>query len=142
MNESIVIERRIAASPATVYAFFTDAAKWARWQGVAVTAEARAGGAFLLTMANGSLASGRFVELVPHERIVFTWGWVDHPGVPPGSSTVSISLIAEEFGTLLRLTHSGLPVPELPLHQKGWDHYLPRLAAVAEGSDPGLDPGI
>ena len=27
-------------------------------------------------------------------------------------------------------------------HARGWDHYLPRLAAVASGGDPGLDPWI
>ena len=38
-------------------------------------------------------ARGTFVELVPHSRIVFTFGWEgDDQPVPPGSSTVEVTL--------------------------------------------------
>jgi len=141
MSDSIIVEKRIAAPPDTVYAYLTDAQRWARWQGVSATVQAKPGGAFVLTMANGLLASGRFIELVPDERVVFTWGWVDHPGLPPGSSTVRISLAPADPGTLLTLTHEGLPPAELPPHRAGWEHYVPRLAAAAEGLDPGPDGG-
>jgi uncharacterized protein YndB with AHSA1/START domain len=37
---------------------------------------------------------GRFVELVPHRRLVFTYGWEDGlMGVPPESTTVEIDLV-------------------------------------------------
>jgi len=137
----IIIQRHIAASPATVYAYLTESDKWARWQGVAATVEASPGGLFAMSMPNGSRARGQFVELVPHRRVVFTWGWIDHPGLPPGSSTVEIDLEPDGRGTLLRLTHHDLPADEIPIHTVGWDHYLPRLAIVAGGGDPGLDLG-
>jgi hypothetical protein len=63
--------------------------------------------------------------------------------VPPGSSTVEIELVAEGGGTKLRFTHRDLPGAEtVESHAVGWDHYLPRLVAVAAGSDPGVDPWL
>jgi uncharacterized protein YndB with AHSA1/START domain len=94
-----------------------------------------------MTMATGQTARGEFIELVPDQRVVFTWGWIDAPGVPPGSTVVEIDLIAEADGTLLRLTHRDLATDEMDSHRAGWLHYLSRLRTVAEGGDPGPDPG-
>ena len=61
--------------------------------------------------------------------------------VPPGSSLVEIDLVDEApNGTLLRLTHSGLPNAEQCAgHDEGWAHYIGRLAVAAAGRDPGPD---
>ena len=60
--------------------------------------------------------------------------------MPPGSSLVEIDLIDQADGTLVRLTHSGLPDEEARAnHGKGWAHYLDRLAVAAAGGDPGPD---
>ena len=141
MTDPIVVERHIAAAPSVVFAYLTTSDKWSRWQGVAATVDAVPGGIFAMTMANGLRARGQFVELVPNERVVFTWGWIDHPGLPPGSSTVQIDLAADGEGTMLRLTHDGLPEDEVSIHVAGWAHYVPRLALAAEGHNPGPDPG-
>lgn len=141
MNDPLVVERLIHASPAAVYAHLTRSDLWAKWQGVAAEVEAREGGLFRMTMPTGLTARGQFVDLEPDRKVVFTWGWVDHPGLPPGSSTVEIELEEVPEGTFVRLTHHGLPPEELAIHQVGWGHYVPRLAAAAEGSDPGPDPG-
>ena len=133
------VERRIAATPAQVYAYLTDSALWARWQGTSAEIEAAPGGRFRMELANGPAAEGRFVELVQDRRVVFTWGWSGSATVPPGSSTVEIELRPEADGTLVVLTHRGLPPEEHPIHAAGWGHYLPRLAAVAEGGGPGPD---
>ena len=125
-----------------MYQYFTESALWATWQGVDATVDPIPGGVFTVTMDNGLVAEGRFVYLEPNKRVVFTWGWVDHPGVPPGSSTVEVDLIADGPTTLVRLTHSGLPAEEIELHTLGWNHYVPRLVAAAEGTNPGLDPGV
>jgi uncharacterized protein YndB with AHSA1/START domain len=92
-------------------------------------------------MPGAQVASGRFVELVPHERIVFTWGWEgDALPVPPGSTTVVVELEPDAAGTLLRLTHSALaPPPIADHHREGWEVYLERLRVRAEGGDPGPD---
>jgi uncharacterized protein YndB with AHSA1/START domain len=136
---AITIERHVAASPSTVYGYLTESVKWARWQGESAEIEAVPGGNFRMRMANGMVSEGRFVELVPAERVVFTWGWQGSPSLPPGSSTVKIELVPDEDGTLIRLSHHGLPEADRAIHETGWRHHLPRLAVVAEGGDPGVD---
>ena len=105
----IVVEQRIAAPPATVYAYLTDPVLWQRWQGIQATLEPRAGGIFSILMGNGMQARGTFVELVPDRRVVVTWGWVDREEIPPGSTTVEIELRPDGRGSLLVLTHRSLP---------------------------------
>lgn len=141
MSRPVVVTQRIDAPPDVVYSYLTDSVKWARWQGKEATVDAIPGGLFVLKMPNGATARGQFVELVPDERVVFTWGWVDQPGLPPGSSTVEIEITAEDGGSLVTLTHRDLPDEETGLHEIGWKHYLPRLTATAEGREPGPDPG-
>jgi uncharacterized protein YndB with AHSA1/START domain len=137
----IVVEQRISAPPSTVYRYLTESDRWKLWQGVDASLEARVGGIFSILMGNGMNARGQFVELVPDERVVFTWGWVDRPGIPPGSTTVEITLNADGEGTLLVLTHRSVTDEETPMQKVGWSHYLPRLALVAAGREPGPDAG-
>jgi uncharacterized protein YndB with AHSA1/START domain len=140
-DDVLRVERRIRARPSAVYAYLTDSVLWARWQGVAAEIGAVPGGPFRMAMADGSTAEGEFVQLVPDRRVVFTWGWRGSPNVPPGSSTVEIELIGEGDETLLRLIHRGLPPDQRAVHAMGWNHYLPRLAIAATGTDPGPDSG-
>ena len=42
-------------------------------------------------------------------RLAYSFGWEGNEEVPPGSSLIEIDLIEQDGGTLLRLTHSGLP---------------------------------
>ena len=137
----VVVTRRIAASPATIFSFFMDADRWTSWQGVGGEIDPRPGGAFRIRMAGAQVASGRFVEVVPNRRIVFTWGWEGEASpVPPGSTTVVIELEPNETGTTLTLTHRALePPPVAEHHRQGWEQYLGRLAIRAEGGDPGPD---
>lgn len=127
----VVVEQHIKATPSTVYRYLTESDKWLKWQSASADLDARPGGVFALTMENGMLTRGQYTELVPDKRVVFTWGWVDHPGLPPGSSMVTVDLEAVEDGTLLVLTHSNLPPDEVEAHRKGWNMFIPALAEVA-----------
>jgi uncharacterized protein YndB with AHSA1/START domain len=133
-----VIERviDIAASPETVFTLLTDPEQYVRWKGTKAKLEPRPRGAFDVGFANGGRALGEYVEVVPNRRVVFTWGW-DGPDavVKAGGSTVEIDLEPRGTGTRLRLVHRGLPVSERASHAEGWDFFLPRLTAVAEGRD-------
>jgi uncharacterized protein YndB with AHSA1/START domain len=137
----VTVERHIAARPETVFAFFTDRDKWLSWMGREGTFVFAPGGPYRTNVTGENVAEGRFVEVDPPKRLVFTWGWAEGGmPVPPGSSTVEITLEATSDGTLLRLVHSGLPSPEAcAAHEEGWKHYGERLAARAEGRDPGPD---
>lgn len=137
----VVVTRTIAASPATVFSFFTDLERWNLWQGVDGEIDPQPGGVFRLRMPGAQVASGEFVEIVPDQKIVFTWGWEGEGSpVPPGSTTVVVEFHPEGAGTLLRLTHSALaPPPVAEHHREGWEIYLERLTVRAEGGDPGPD---
>jgi uncharacterized protein YndB with AHSA1/START domain len=137
----VVVERRVAASPETVFGFFADPACWLQWQGIEAELDPRPGGRFRMNVRGDGWASGRFVEVDPPRRIVFTWGWeIERSPLAPGSSRVEVELIPEDGGTLVRLTHRDLPPEEAANHQAGWTHYLDRLAVRATGGDPGPDP--
>jgi uncharacterized protein YndB with AHSA1/START domain len=138
-----LVDRRvfIAASPARVYELLTDAELLVEWMAPQASLDPRPGGEVTWTHHNGDRVIGTFVELVPARRIVFTYGW-DRPDVniPPGSTTVEIDLRPSDGGTELHLVHRGLAGPMADAHRGGWNNYLARLTAVAEGRDPGPDP--
>ena len=134
-----VIEKvvTIAASPETVFRFLTDPVKYVEWKGSLAELEPRAGGTFRVDFANGKdIAAGKYVEVVPNRRVVFTWGWEGNEHVPPGSSRVEIDLEPAGSGTKLRLVHRGLPEAAVTSHTDGWDYFLGRLGDVAEGRRP------
>ena len=144
MDELLVVRREthIAAPPAAVFAFLTDPDKIMRWMGTEATTEAHPGGLYLLKDVGGRGARGAFREVVPVHRLAYSFGWEGSEEVPPGSSLIEIDLIERNGGTLLRMTHTGLPNAEqCANHARGWAHYLDRLAVAAAGRDPGPDRG-
>jgi uncharacterized protein YndB with AHSA1/START domain len=144
MNEPLVVRReiQIAAPAATVFAFLTDPEKILRWMGTEATVEPHPGGLYLVNVAGRDIARGRFTEVIPVHRLAYSFGWEGREQTPPGSSLIEIDLIDQEGGTLLRMTHSGLPdVETCARHERGWTHYLARLAVAATGCDPGRDTG-
>jgi uncharacterized protein YndB with AHSA1/START domain len=142
-TDQSVLERqiRISARPEIVFSFFTDPVKLIRWKGVRAELDPRPGGIYRVEINERDIVLGKYVEIVPFTRIVFTWGWEgENSPLPPGSTTVEIDLIPDGEGTIVRLRHLGLP-PELrDVHAQGWDHFLPRLGQAAAGQQPGADP--
>ena len=96
------------------------------------------GGIYRVLVGGQHQSAGEYVEVVPNEKVVFTFGWEekDHP-IPPGSTTVEITLHPEGDKTRVRLVHRGLPADAVEDHGHGWAHYLERLAIAATGGDPG-----
>jgi uncharacterized protein YndB with AHSA1/START domain len=146
MPDPFVVRRetQIAAPPATVFAFLTDPEKIMSWMGAEATTETHPGGLYLVKDVGrrGRTARGAFREVVPVHRLAYSFGWEGDEEVPPGSGLVEIDLIDRDGGTLLRMTHSGLPnAAQCASHDKGWAHYLGRLAVAAAGRDPGADLG-
>ncbi len=134
-GESRTIEQtlRVSARPETVWRYWTDPERMRAWWGVAEL-DARPGGACRVKMDQGPVMVGEFVEVVPHERIVFTFGWdavEGAPGVPPGSTRVEVTLTADGDDTILALRHTGLPAAFRAEHRAGWGHFLPRLVTAA-----------
>ena len=138
-------EIRIAARPETVFEFFVDPEKMVQWKGRSAELDPRPGGIYRVEINDQARARGEYVEIDAPNRVVFTWGWEGQESgehaVPPGSSRVEVDLMPEGDGTVVRLRHVDLPEQSREIHGQGWDMYLGRLAAVAEGRDPGSDPG-
>ncbi len=130
----------IQARRETVFPYFTDADKLSRWKGVRATLDARPGGIYRVEIDANNIVRGTYLEVTPYERIVFTWGWEgENSPLPPGASVVEVTFSEEGGGTRVRLRHKGLPPPLRAVHADGWEHFLPRLAAEAEGRSQETD---
>jgi uncharacterized protein YndB with AHSA1/START domain len=140
-DDAIVCEVEVRAPADAVFAMFTDPQQLVRWIGIRALLEPRPGGAFRFELVPGEFCSGRYLELVPGRRVVFTWGWESGAlPVAPGSSTVEVDLSERDGVTRVRLTHRGLDAAMRAMHAEGWERYLARLQAVLEGREAGPDP--
>jgi len=142
MQETLVARREthIAAPTAAVFALLTDPEKILRWMGTEAHLEPQPGGLYLVNVTGARFARGSFREVVPVHRLAYSFGWDGNEEVPPGSGLIEIDLMDRDGGTLLRMTHSGLPnAVACENHNKGWAHYLGRLAIAATGRNPGPD---
>ncbi len=140
-TDVVEVEVRIAARPETIFPFFTDPKKMVKWKGVKAELEPKPGGRYRVDINGRDIANGTFVQLEPFKRIVYTWGWEGEGSpVPPGSSTVEVTLIPDGKTTIVRLRYYDLPEPARETHKEGWKHYLGRLIEAGEGRDPGVDP--
>ena len=134
------VEERIRAEPHEIFPYLTDPDRYVRWMGAEATLDGRPGGAYRVRMTNDAVAIGEFVVVEPFRRVVFTWGWDGSDELPPGSTTVEITLDEGDGETIVRLRHSRLP-DETAAHEhaEGWGKYLGRLALVTTDGDPGPD---
>jgi uncharacterized protein YndB with AHSA1/START domain len=131
---ALEITQRIEAPPETVFAYLTDSRRFVKWMGVGAELDARPGGRYRIDVDGEHIVSGEYQVVDPPRRLVMSWGWEGHPTVPPGSTTVEITLTPEKDATLLRLRHLGLPdEAERRIHTEGWTRYASQLAASASG---------
>jgi uncharacterized protein YndB with AHSA1/START domain len=124
-------ETIVRAPRSTVFRYFTDPARFARWWGQGSTIEGRAGGALRIVYPNGVVASGEVLELVPEERVVFSYGYESGAPIAPGTSRVSVSLADHALGTRLSLRHEFADGAVRDQHVQGWRHQLSVFANVA-----------
>jgi uncharacterized protein YndB with AHSA1/START domain len=129
---AIEITQRIEATPEIVFSFLTDSARFIQWMGVGAELDARPGGRYRIDVDGQHVAIGQYREVEPPRRLVMSWGWEGHPTIPPGSTTVEITLTPEKGATVLRLRHLGLPDErERRTHRDGWTLYASKLSEIA-----------
>jgi uncharacterized protein YndB with AHSA1/START domain len=136
----LVRELVIDASPETIFELLTVPEKHIEWMGTKADLDPRPGGIYQVFVGGRHPSRGEFIEVVPHEKVAFTFGWdePDHP-IPAGSTRIDITLAPEGVKTRLRLVHSGLPADAVDDHTEGWDHYLDRLSQSSVGGAVGPD---
>jgi len=131
---SLTLTRILNAPRERVFAAWTDPAQLAKWfmpaPGFTTTAtnELRRGGSYTLSMRNpeGVLhaATGKYMEIVPPERLVFTWTSVQNPALAT-DTLVTIQLRDLDGKTELTLVHTQLPTQDsAQRHQGGWNGCL------------------
>jgi uncharacterized protein YndB with AHSA1/START domain len=131
LTETLDRQITIGARRETVFRYFTDSSRFARWWGQGSQIEARPGGAMLIQYPNGVSARGEVVEVEAPRRIVFTYAT---PGqTPSDASLVTITLEEIEQGTLLKLHHAFSSAKIRDHFVQGWRHQLALFSkAVAE----------
>ncbi len=134
---SLALQRRLHARPAKVYAAWTDPEKIARWFGpsqvkagsVQAEIDLRTGGHYRIAfdMMDGQhhQVGGVYREVVPNQRLVFSWAW---HSTPERESLVTVALKSDGDGTLLTLQHEQLfDEAARDGHKSGWIGTLDKL---------------
>ena len=129
---------RIAATPDVVFPYFTDATLLVEWMGRWASLEPTPGGSFEVDLGCAPVR-GSYVVVEPPRRVVFTWGIAGNDNLPPGSTTVEVTLTAIGQDTLVELIHRDLPESRHHDHRAGWARLLDALATL-EARDRGGIP--
>ena len=133
---SLSFTRRLKAPPAKVYAAWTDPQKIIRWFGRSdakpnsfhAEIDARIGGRFRVSFSTAEEyyeVDGVYREVVPNEKLVFSWAW---HSTPERQSQVTVALKPDGDGTLLTLLHEQLfDQAARDGHERGWIGALDKL---------------
>ena len=142
MPNTVRLHRVLATPPEKVYRAFLEAdalAKWLPPNGYACTVhhlEPHVGGTFKMsfrnfTTGNGHSFGGKYVELVPNERLRYTDKF-DDPNFA-GDIRVTVTLKKVSVGTEIDITQEGLPdIIPVEACYLGWQDSLRNLARLVE----------
>ncbi len=146
MPSTIRLHRVLRAAPERVYRAFLDPAAMCKWSPPnGFTCEvheldATPGGSYRMSFTNFSTGSshsfgGKYVELVPNERIVHTDKFDD--GNLPGEMRVTVTFKEVSVGTELTIVQEGVPdvIPPEACYL-GWQESLVLLAKLVEAEIP------
>lgn len=147
MPSTIRLHRVLKATPDKVYKAFLDADAMAKWLppfGFTCKVHEKnsvVGGTYKMSFTNFTTGQthsfgGKYVELVPGERIRYTDRF-DDPHLP-GEIQVTIALKKVSVGTELNVTQEGIPdaIPADGCYL-GWQDSLIQLANLVESNIPG-----
>ena len=129
-------ERMMAAAPQVLFAAWTtdQIGRWfAAPSTVLITPEVNAP-FFFETRYDGQRHPhyGRFLRLEPDRLVELTW--VTAAGTKGAETVVTIELVPNEKGTLLRLSHAGFPDEESRNgHDEAWPNALEHLDKALSG---------
>ena len=142
MPNTVRFHRVLRATPERVYRAFLDSDAKAKWlppngfTGKVHEMDAKVGGTYKMSFTNFTTGEkhsfgGKYLELVPHERIRYTDKF-DDPNLP-GEMQATITLKKVFCGTELSIVQEGLP-DAIPLEgcYLGWQESLTLLAQLVE----------
>ena len=140
-SHSLNLVRTFDPGPEDVYRAWTDPSVIKRWFGPTpefstpiAEVDLKVGGKYRIGMKSpdGKLyvATGIYREIIPNEKLVFTWRWESEP------SDISETLVTVEFKksaehTKLVFTHENFATEELARdRQEGWEGALSKLSTL------------
>jgi len=132
---ALTLKRRLNAPPSKIYRAWTDAAKISRWFGpedaeiLRAETDVRVGGRFRIVFRGPDGeehdVGGIYREVVPDQKLVFTWAW---RSTPERESLVTVALKRDGDGTLLTLLHEQFfDEAARDRHGRGWNETLDKL---------------
>jgi uncharacterized protein YndB with AHSA1/START domain len=142
MPGTVKLHRVFATKPEKVYRAFIEPDAMAKWlppNGFTCTVhefDAKVGGGFKMSFRNFTTGKshsfgGKYLELTPFERIVYTDKF-DDPNLP-GEMKVTVTLKKVIVGTEVNITQEGIPdlIPAEACYL-GWQESLRNLARLVE----------
>ena len=138
---SLTLTRRFRARPEKVWAAWTDPEKLIAWFCTAkakpgsfrAELDVRVGGLYRISFdmedsGEYSEVGGVYREVVPNEKLVFTWAW---HSTPERESLVTVSIKPDGAGSLMIFTHEQFfDETARDNHAKGWNELFTQLETV------------
>ncbi len=137
---SLKIEREFAAKREDVFSAWTDPAKMVQWMGPGevncggVDIDLKVGGCYSIQMLTpdneNPIAVGEYKEIVPNEKLQFTWTW---KGGEMPDTLVTLTFEDANGNTKLTLLHENFPAKEAAeKHTHGWNGCLDKLGKFVQ----------
>ena len=141
-TNTVRLHRVLRATPERVYRAFLDADAMAKWlppngfTGKVHQMDAKVGGEWRMSFTNFSNSQshsfgGKYLELVPHERLRYT-SVFDDPNLP-GEMQTTVKLVKVFCGTEMEVVQEGIPavIPTEACYL-GWQQSLVLLGQLVE----------
>jgi uncharacterized protein YndB with AHSA1/START domain len=139
-DTTLVLTRIFAAPRSLVFRAWTDPERAALWWGpqgfktLSCQMDVRPGGAWRICMRSpqGAIHTKRGVykQIVPPQRLVFTWAWEDADAIPGHETLVTVTFDDHGGATKLTLHQAIFESPTAcEAHREGWISCLDRFAA-------------
>jgi len=135
VKPSLTLKRRLNARPEKVFAAWTQPAQIVNWFGpdagpvTSAELDVRTGGRY--AMAFNTLdgeehhVSGVYQEVIPNEKLVFSWAW---RSTPERVSLVTVLIKPDGAGSMLTLVHEQFFDEDArDRHRYGWSGSLDKL---------------
>ena len=145
-TNTIRLHRVLRSTAEKIYRAFLDPVAMAKWLppngfiGKVHQMEAQVGGGYTMSFTNFGTGhqhsfAGKYVELIPNERIRYT-NTFDDPGLP-GEMAVTVDLREVACGIELKIEQAGVPAAIPPeACYLGWQESLILLAKLVEPEIP------
>ena len=139
LHTTLVLHRTFAATRPRVFRAWIDPEALERWlkpNGWSLrvrSLDARVDGSFRFDLDNGVTIVGTYLDLVPLEKLVFTWL---NEAQPEQGTVVTVDFLEQGSSTEVVLTHTRLSQPDLRARvEGGWRAALDALDEILSVSD-------